>query len=114
MDENTEKIETTETIEYVDFKYEEISYRTTLTKKFANRTPYTPPDSRKVVAFIPGTILKVYVKDGHKVKKGDVLLVLQAMKMDNHLLASRNGTIKKVYVKQGEVVPKHYLLIELK
>jgi biotin carboxyl carrier protein len=103
-----------ENIEFIDFKYEEISYKTTLTKKFANRTPYTPPDSRKVVAFIPGTILKVHVKEGHKVKKGDVLLVLQAMKMDNHLLATRNGIVKKVYVKQGDLVPKQQLLIELK
>ena len=103
-----------EKIEIIDFKYEEITYRTSLTKKFASRTPYTPPDSRKVVAFIPGTILKVNVKEGHKVKKGDTLLVLQAMKMDNHLLATRNGTVKKVYVKQGEVVPKRHLLIELK
>jgi biotin carboxyl carrier protein len=101
-------------LEFVDFKYEEISYRTTLTKKFANRTPYTPPDSRRVVAFIPGTILKVLVKEGQKVKKGDTLVVLQAMKMDNHLLASRNGTVKKVYIKQGEVVPKQFLLLELK
>ncbi|MDP1623909.1 MAG: acetyl-CoA carboxylase biotin carboxyl carrier protein subunit [Bacteroidales bacterium] len=103
-----------ENLEFVDFKFEEITYRTTLTKKFAGRTNYTPPDSRKVFAFIPGTILKVFVKDGNKVKKGDKLLVLQAMKMDNQLLASRNGTVKKVYVKQGEVVPKRYLLIELK
>jgi len=103
-----------ENIEYIDFKFEEISYRTTVTKKFAGRTPYTPPDSRKVMAFIPGTILKVHVKEGDKVKKGDKLLVLQAMKMDNHLLATRNGVVKKVYVKQGETVPKHHLLLELK
>ncbi len=103
-----------ENIEFIDFKYEEISYRTTLTKKFANRTPYTPPDSRKIVAFIPGTILQVSVKEGEKVKKGDTLIVLQAMKMDNHLLAVRNGTVKKIYVKKGEVVPKHHLLLELK
>jgi biotin carboxyl carrier protein len=100
--------------EFIDFKYEEVTYRTTLTKKFEQRTSYTAPDSRRVVAFIPGTILKVLVKEGHKVKKGDTLLVLQAMKMDNHLLAIRNGTVKKVYVKQGEVVPKRHLLIELK
>jgi biotin carboxyl carrier protein len=56
--------------EFTDFKYEEISYRTLLTKKFANRTPYAPPDPRKVMAFIPGTILKVLVKEGQKVKKG--------------------------------------------
>ena len=103
-----------ENIEFIDFKYEEITYRTTLTKKFANRTSYAPPDPRKIVAFIPGTILKVLVKEGHKVKKGDTLLVLQAMKMDNHLLASVNGTVKKIFVKQGEVVPKHHLLVELK
>ena len=103
-----------ENLEFIDFKYEEITYKTTLTKKFATRTHYIPPDSRKVVAFIPGTILKVYVKEGHKVKKGDTLIVLQAMKMDNHLLATRNGTVKKVYVKQGETVPKHQILIELK
>jgi len=103
-----------ENIEFIDFKFEEITFKTTLTKKFAARTQYTPPDSRKVVAFIPGTILKVHVKEGMKVKKGDVLLVLQAMKMDNHLLATRNGTVKKVYVKQGEIVPKRHLLMELK
>ena len=103
-----------ENIEFIDFKYEEISYKTTLTKKFANRTPYTPPDSRRVAAFIPGTILKVHVKEGQKVKKGDVLLVLQAMKMDNHLLATRTGTVKKIFVKQGEIVPKRHLLVELK
>lgn len=103
-----------ETTEYVDFKFEEIVYKTTLTKKFANRKPHHTPDSRKVFAFIPGTILKVLVKEGAKVKKGDPLLILQAMKMDNSLLATRPGVVKKVYVKQGDTVPKHCLLLELK
>ncbi len=103
-----------ENIEFTDFRYEEISYRTTLTKKFANRTPYKPADPKKVTAFIPGTIMTVFVKDGQKVKKGEKLLVLRAMKMDNHLLALRSGTIRKVHVKQGEVVPKNHLLVELK
>lgn len=103
-----------ENLELVDFQYEEITYRTTVTKKFTNRKSYIPPNPRKVTAFIPGTIMKVLVKEGQKVKKGDILLVLQAMKMDNRLLALRNGTVKKVYVKQGETVPKQHLLIELK
>ena len=103
-----------ENIQFIDFPYEEVTYRTTVTKKFANRKPYSPPDPRRVVAFIPGTILKVHVKDGSKVKKGDKLLVLQAMKMDNLFVAYKTGTIKKVYVKQGDVVPKHHLLVELK
>lgn len=103
-----------ENLEFVDFKYEEISYRTTLTKKFANRKPYVPYDPHKVFAFIPGTIMKVLVKDGEKVKKGDTLLILQAMKMDNHLVASLTGVVKKVHVKTGETVPKNFLLVELK
>jgi pyruvate carboxylase len=103
-----------ENLEFIDFKYEEISYRTTVTKKFASRKPYEPPNSKKIIAFIPGTIMKVFVKDGAKVKKGDVLLILQAMKMDNHLLASRTGVIKKVYVKTGDLVPKNHLLVEIK
>jgi len=103
-----------ENLQFTDFPYEEVTFRTTLTKKFANRKPYHPPNPSKVFAFIPGTILKVHVKDGQKVKKGDKLLVLQAMKMDNLIVAPRNGTIKKVHVKQGETVPKHHLLTELK
>ena len=101
-------------LEFVDFKYEEISYRTTLTRKYLSRKPYTPPDPKKVFAFIPGTIMKVLVKDGAKVKKGETLLILQAMKMDKHLLANISGVVKKVHVKTGEVVPKNFLLVELK
>jgi biotin carboxyl carrier protein len=101
-------------VQFTDFKFEEITYRTTLTRKFTERKPYTAPDPRKVTAFIPGTIMKVLVKEGQKVKKGEHLLVLQAMKMDNHLLALTRGTVKKVYVKQGEVVVKNQLLVELK
>ena len=103
-----------ENIQFVDFPYEEVTFRTTVTNKFANRKSYTAPDPKKVFAFIPGTILKVFVKDGAKVKKGDQLLVLQAMKMNNELIAQRDGTVKKVYVKQGDIVPKHQLLVELK
>jgi biotin carboxyl carrier protein len=103
-----------ENLEFVDFKYEDITYSTTLTKKFAGRKPYTPPDPKKVYAFIPGTIIKVLVKEGAKVKKGDGLVILQAMKMDNHLLTTRNGVVKKIHVKQGDVVPKNYLLLEFK
>ena len=58
--------------------------------------------------------MKVFVKEGHKVKAGEKLLVLQAMKMDNLLVAFRDGVVKKVNVKQGDVVIKRQLLIELK
>jgi len=96
------------------FTLDEVNFKTNLTHKYMNRKPYVPIDPRKVYAFIPGTIVKVFVKENNKVKKGDELLSLQAMKMNNNLLAPKNGTVKKIYVKQGEKVVKNQLLVELK
>ena len=100
--------------EYQIINYEGAELKTLYTKKFKNRKPYELHDARKIVAFIPGTIIKVHVKDKQKVKKGAALLVLQAMKMNNIILAPFNCVIKKVYVKNGESVPKSHLLVELK
>ena len=97
-----------------DFNYDGLVIRTEYTKKFANRKPYEPPDHRKMTAFIPGTIQKVFVKDKERVKKGASLLTLQAMKMNNIILAPFDGVIKKVHVKPGEVVVKNQLLVEMK
>jgi len=100
--------------EYHLFNFEEVPYQTMFTKKFQNRKPYVPPDAKKVIAFIPGQILKIFVKEKKHVKKGEPLLLLQAMKMDNVLIAPLNGSIKKIYVKQGDQVVKSQLLVELK
>ena len=99
---------------YTVFNIEDGEYRTTLTKKFLNRKPYIPPDPKKVFAFIPGTIIKIYVKEKGKVKKGEPLLVFQAMKMNNILIAPITGVIKKINVKVGETVPKTQILVEFK
>jgi biotin carboxyl carrier protein len=103
-----------EKTEYHVFNFEEVKYNTLYTKKFQNRKPYTIPDQKKVIAFIPGQILKIFIKEKKHVKKGDPLLILQAMKMNNVLISPLNGTIKKVYVKAGETVSKSQLLVELK
>jgi biotin carboxyl carrier protein len=88
-------------------------YRTRLTNKFTNRTHYQAADPRMVLAFIPGTIRKISVKEGDKVKEGDLLLTLEAMKMKNRILSPLNGKIKNVSVKQGDIVAKKDLLVEL-
>jgi biotin carboxyl carrier protein len=100
--------------EYVKMTFEEGNFLTTHTQKFINRKPYKPFDHRKVTAFIPGTIIKVHVKEKQKVKKGQPLLVLQAMKMNNILLAPVSGIIKKINCKAGDLVPKSQILVELK
>ena len=58
----------------------------------------------KVNAPMPGKILKVNVNAGTAVKKGDVLLVLEAMKMENEVVAPQDGTIASINVNSGDMV----------
>jgi pyruvate carboxylase len=90
------------------------SYKTTFTSKFLERKPYQETDPKKVLAYIPGKIRKVHVKKGSRVKEGDKLLVLEAMKMNNIIFSPIKGIIKEVYVTQGISVAKNALLIEFK
>lgn len=89
-------------------------YATTLPPKYKNKKPYRPIDPNQVVAFMPGTVRKFFVAEGDTVAKGDKLLVLDAMKMNNELLAPADGVVAKIAVKVGESVPKHALLVALK
>lgn len=62
---------------------------------------------------MPGLILNINVKEGQKVKNGDVLLVLEAMKMENSIISPKDGTVKIISVKKGLTVEKNEHLIEL-
>lgn len=70
-------------------------------------------DDKNVTAFIPGTIIDVKVKKGQEVKQGDVLVILDAMKMHNRLIAPSNGKVKEVKVKPGDRVCKGALLVSI-
>lgn len=93
---------------------EDVKYKTRLTKKFLNRKPYVPADPKKVLSFIPGTIKKIYTAKGKRVKAGEKLIDLEAMKMVNTIFAETNCVIEDVYVKEGDMVPKNLLLLSLK
>jgi len=60
----------------------------------------------KVTAPIMGTIVSVKVKAGDRVKQGDVLLILEAMKMENEIYAPKSGVVKEVHTSEGKPV-KH-------
>ena len=66
-----------------------------------------------VAAPMPGNILKVNVSQGQAVKAGDVLVVLEAMKMENELMAPRDGSVAQVVVSKGAVVDTGAALVVL-
>ena len=63
-----------------------------------------PVAGEAVTAPMPGNILKVNVSVGQAVKEGDLLLVLEAMKMENEIFAPCNGTVAQVLVQKGATV----------
>jgi biotin carboxyl carrier protein len=65
-----------------------------------------------VKAPMPGMVLNVLVSEGSEVKKGDTLIVLEAMKMENILKSPTDGIIKKVSAVKGNAVEKNQVLIQ--
>jgi biotin carboxyl carrier protein len=88
-------------------------YQTRISKKFENRTPYMPVDPRIILSFIPGTVLDIMIKPGQKVSKGDELMILDAMKMQNKLKCIMDGKVKSIAVNKGDKVSKGTVLLEL-
>ncbi len=66
--------------------------------------PAVAGDGEAVTAPMPGTILKVNVTVGQAVKEGDVLCILEAMKMENEIMAPKNGTVRQVLTAKGSSV----------
>ncbi len=67
-----------------------------------------------VTAPLPGRVLEVRVKEGDEIKRGDVLLVLEAMKMANEIRAPQSGTISTVHIQAGATVEKGQPMISIK
>jgi 3-methylcrotonyl-CoA carboxylase alpha subunit len=61
---------------------------------------------------MPGKVIKINVKEGDEVKKGQTLLIVEAMKMENNVLATRDAVIERIKVKVGEMVDSSKTLIE--
>lgn len=66
---------------------------------------------QQIKAPMPGLVLSVLVAEGDEVKKGDSLLVLEAMKMENMIKSPTDGIIKKIAIQQGDKVEKNEILI---
>lgn len=81
-------------------------------------TRFKPPTQNKNVsgtvnADLPGQIMRVFFKEGDRVTKGDVIIILEAMKMENEITAPKDGVLKSLKAKEGQLVMKGDLLAEI-
>lgn len=73
----------------------------------------TPAGGEPIVSPMPGTILQIKCAAGQTVKRGDVLFILEAMKMENEIFAPHDGTVSSVAVSQGATVETGSVLCTL-
>ncbi|HEX3038779.1 MAG TPA: biotin/lipoyl-containing protein [Caproiciproducens sp.] len=76
-------------------------------------TKDVPADAELISAPMPGSIVSVNVKPGQAIKKGDVLLILEAMKMENEIMAPHDATVAAVHVNKGDSVESGTPLVSL-
>ena len=95
--------------------------KTTKTPKLVRSKPVQTKETKpkpaaglsRVEAPLPGTIFKVIVKEGDDVKKGQSIMVLEAMKMENNILAEKDGVVNKIHVSEGDAVLQGDILVEI-
>jgi len=99
--------------ELIDFAVTARKYKTRLTTKYQQRKAWVEPNPNEINSYIPGTIVKIFVSEGQSLKKGEALLLLEAMKMQNRVKMPFDGKIVKINVSEGDKIPKNTLMIEI-
>lgn len=98
---------------YVDFSIMAGTYKTRLNKKFCNRPQWHKPEPGDVLSNLPGTIIQIKVKKGEKVEAGQLLLIHEAMKMLNRIVAPVSGVVAEINVSVGDKIGKNHLMIKI-
>lgn len=99
--------------DYLQIHEEGRKYKTLLIPKFKERKKWVAPNPNEIRTHIPGVVGEIMVKKRDAVKKGEKLLIYEAMKMKNVVTAPFDGVIKRIAVKEGEKLPKGALLIAM-
>ena len=88
-------------------------YETEVPERYIGKGKKETAGSGEIRAVIPGVIVAVKVRKGRKVTAGDVVIVLEAMKMYNDIEAETDGKIADILVSEGDKVAKNQLMIRL-
>lgn len=83
-------------------------------KETAAPAPVTTGEGNAVVSPIQGTVVNVKVKVGDKIKKGDVVLVVEAMKLENDVVSTFDGEVCEVLVSKGQTVTAKQPLVKVR
>jgi len=93
-------------------RIDDAEYLTEVTDKYLqNKDKGINKEGHAIKAFLPGLIGKVKIKPKKKIKAGDTILVLEAMKMLNQITLKDDIIIKEVLVKEGDIVAKDQILV---
>lgn len=93
----------------VNYEIELFDYRTRLLGK----NGFDSGGADVLKSMMPGKVVQIEVKEGQKVKAGDGIIIIEAMKMENELKCKEDGVVKKVYVKEGDTIEKNSKLVEI-
>jgi glutaconyl-CoA/methylmalonyl-CoA decarboxylase subunit gamma len=114
---NTLEIDINGTVYEVEVEQKQKTTKTpTIVRRETSPEPPKPLSSgttKKIIAPLPGNILKIAVKEGDTVKRGDLILIMEAMKMENNILAEEDGTISSMKVSEGGTVLQGDVLAEM-
>jgi len=105
MEENNSK--------YQVFVVNSARYLTLTTTKFDKRKKWQKSDPREVRSIIPGSVIEIFASPGQKIKEGEVILTLEAMKMYTKVEMPFDGVIKSIEVAKGDRIPKDTVMITI-
>ena len=88
-------------------------YRTELPSNYGKRKQCWN-DPSLITAAIPGTVMELKVKEGQSVSEGDVLFILDSMKMNNRICCSVSGVVDCIFVSEGQSVGKGEPMVKIK
>ncbi|MEI6678485.1 MAG: biotin/lipoyl-containing protein [Mariniphaga sp.] len=98
---------------YQVFVVNSARYLTLTTTKFEKRKKWQKSDPNEIRSIIPGSVIDIFASAGQKLKAGEVILTLEAMKMYTRVEMPFDGVIKSINVEKGDRIPKDTVMVNI-